>query len=31
MTVPFREATIDMDAIADNTRHIRRLTGAESA
>jgi alanine racemase len=29
MTAPFREATIDMDAIADNTRHIRKLTGAE--
>lgn len=29
MTVPFREATIEMDAIADNTRHFRRLTGAE--
>ncbi len=29
MTVPFREATIEMDAIADNTRHIRRLTGVE--
>ncbi|MGP6175975.1 alanine racemase [Microbacterium sp. A196] len=29
MTVPFREATIDMDAIADNTRHIRRLTGVD--
>lgn len=29
MTVPFREATIEMDAIADNTRHLRRLTGTE--
>ncbi|GAA1533012.1 alanine racemase [Microbacterium ginsengiterrae] len=29
MTVPFREATIDMDAIADNTRHLRRLTGVD--
>jgi len=29
MTVPFREATVEMDAIADNTRHIRRLTGVE--
>lgn len=29
MTVPFREATIEMDAIADNTRHLRRLTGAQ--
>ncbi|WP_102194330.1 alanine racemase [Microbacterium aurantiacum] len=29
MTVPFREATIDLDAIADNTRHFRRLTGVE--
>lgn len=29
MTVPFREASIDMDAIADNTRQIRRLTGVE--
>ncbi|GAB3630762.1 alanine racemase [Microbacterium shaanxiense] len=28
-TVPFREATIEMDAIADNTRHIRRLTGVD--
>ncbi|UWF77914.1 alanine racemase [Microbacterium neungamense] len=24
---PFREATIDLDAIADNVRHLRRLTG----
>lgn len=29
MTIPFREATIDMDAIADNTRHLRRLTGVD--
>lgn len=29
MTVPFREATIELDAIADNTRHMRRLTGAQ--
>ncbi|MFS0852824.1 alanine racemase [Microbacterium sp. 179-I 3D4 NHS] len=29
MTAPFREATIDIDAIADNVRHFRRLTGAE--
>ena len=29
MTVPFREATIDMDAIADNTRHLRALTGVD--
>ena len=29
MTVPFREATIDMDAVADNTRHLRRLTGVD--
>ena len=26
---PFREATIDLGAIADNVRHFRRLTGAE--
>ena len=29
MTVPFREATIDLDAIADNVRHFRRLTGVQ--
>ncbi|MGO2748118.1 alanine racemase [Microbacterium sp.] len=29
MNAPFREATIDMDAIADNTRHIRRVTGVD--
>jgi len=29
MSAPFREATIDMDAIADNTRHFRRLTGVD--
>ena len=29
MSVAFREATIDLDAIADNTRHLRRLTGVE--
>ena len=29
MTAPFREATIDLDAIADNTRHLRRLTGVD--
>ncbi|MFK4759338.1 alanine racemase [Microbacterium sp. ZW T5_45] len=29
MTAPFREATVDIDAIADNVRHFRRLTGAE--
>lgn len=29
MTAPFREAVIDLDAIADNTRHFRRLTGVE--
>ncbi|WEK62329.1 MAG: alanine racemase [Candidatus Microbacterium colombiense] len=29
MTVPFREATIELDAIADNVRHFRRLTGVE--
>ena len=29
MTVPFREARIDLDAIADNVRHLRALTGVE--
>jgi len=29
VTVPFREATVDLDAIADNVRHFRRLTGVE--
>lgn len=29
MSVPFRQASIEMDAIADNTRHLRRLTGVE--
>lgn len=29
MSGAFREATIEMDAIADNTRHFRRLTGVE--
>ena len=29
MTAPFREATIDLDAISDNVRHFRRLTGTE--
>ena len=29
MTAPFREASIDLDAIADNVRHFRRLTGVE--
>lgn len=29
MSAPFREASIDLDAIADNTRHLKRLTGAE--
>jgi len=29
MTAPFREATIDLDAISDNTRHLRRLTGVD--
>ncbi len=29
MTAPFREATIEVDAIADNVRHFRRLTGVE--
>ncbi|MBT2485018.1 MULTISPECIES: alanine racemase [unclassified Microbacterium] len=29
MTVLFREATVDLDAIADNVRHFRRLTGVE--
>lgn len=29
MSVPFREASVEMDAIADNTRHLRRLTGVE--
>lgn len=29
MTTPFREATIDLDAIADNVRHFRRLTQTE--
>ncbi|QTV79288.1 alanine racemase [Microbacterium sp. NIBRBAC000506063] len=29
MTAPFREATIDADAIADNVRHLRRLTGVD--
>lgn len=29
MTVPFREATIDMGAIADNVRHLRRLTSVD--
>ncbi|MDQ4214294.1 alanine racemase [Microbacterium sp. ASV81] len=28
-SVPFREATIDLDAISDNTRHLRRLTGVD--
>ncbi|HZU92060.1 MAG TPA: alanine racemase, partial [Microbacterium sp.] len=25
----FREATIDLDAISDNVRHFRRLTGVQ--
>lgn len=29
MTVPFREASIDLDAITDNTRHLRTLTGVD--
>ena len=29
MTTPFREATIELDAIGDNVRHLRRLTGAQ--
>lgn len=29
MTVLFREATVELDAIADNVRHFRRLTGVE--
>ncbi|WP_353114293.1 alanine racemase [Microbacterium sp.] len=29
MSIPFREATIDLDAVADNVRHLRRLTGAD--
>ncbi|MDR6867271.1 alanine racemase [Microbacterium resistens] len=29
MTVPFREATIDLDAVSDNVRHLRRLTGVD--
>ena len=29
MTVPFREARIELDAISDNVRHFRRLTGVE--
>lgn len=29
MSVPFREASVEMDAIADNTRHLRRLTGVD--
>ena len=29
MTIPFREAVIDLDAVADNVRHFRRLTGVE--
>ena len=26
---PFREATIDLDAISDNVRHLRRLTDVD--
>lgn len=29
MTVPFREAAVDLDAVADNVRHFRRLTGVD--
>ncbi|WP_300268662.1 alanine racemase [Microbacterium sp.] len=29
MTAAFREAVIEMDAIADNVRHLRRLSGTE--
>ncbi len=29
VTAPFREATVELDAIADNARHFKRLTGAE--
>lgn len=29
MTAPFREARIELDAITDNVRHFRRLTGVE--
>lgn len=29
MTVPFREARIDLDAVTDNVRHFRRLTGVD--
>ncbi|MGK3948535.1 alanine racemase [Microbacterium sp. K2] len=29
MTVPFREARIELDAISDNVRHFRRLTGVQ--
>lgn len=28
-TFPFRQARIDLDAIADNVRHLRRLTGVD--
>ncbi len=29
MTAPFREAAVEIDAIADNVRHFRRLTGVD--
>jgi alanine racemase len=29
VTVPFREAAVDLDAISDNVRHFRRLTGVQ--
>ena len=29
MSTPFREATIDLDAISDNVRHLGRLTGVD--
>lgn len=29
MSTPFREATVELEAIAENTRHFRRLTGTE--
>lgn len=29
MTVPFREAAVEMAAITENTRHLRRLTGVD--
>ncbi|MGB3377062.1 MAG: alanine racemase, partial [Microbacterium sp.] len=29
MTRPFREATVDLSAIAENVRHLRTLTGVQ--